>query len=372
MLKVLHFYKTYYPDSYGGIEQVIFQLCEGSAAQDVQSTVLALSPRGTIDCQSYFHHKVAYSGINFELSSTPFSLKAISDFKRLAAQADVIHYHFPYPFMDMMHFLVGSKKPTVVTYHSDIVKQKRFLKIYKPLMYRFLGSVDHIVASSPNYIKSSPVLQRFLPKVSVIPFGLDKASYPVVDEQRRNAWRERIGERFFLFIGAFRYYKGLPTLLEAMAIARYPLVLIGVGPMEAELKKYVTDRGLKNIHFLGAVNDEDKVALLELCYSVVFPSHLRSEAFGITLLEGAMYGKPLITCEIGTGTKYVNIHKETGLVVPPSDHVELADAMRQLWINQPLAAHFGHNALVRFHNLFTSNRMVDSYVSLYRRLIAKS
>ena len=67
---------------------------------------------------------------------------------------------------------------------------------------------------------------------------------------------------------------------------------------------------------LGALDDADKVALLTLCYAVAFPSHLRSEAFGISLLEGAMYGKPMISSEIGTGTSYINIDGETGLVVP--------------------------------------------------------
>ena len=71
--------------------------------------------------------------------------------------------------------------------------------------------------------------------------------------------------------------------------------------------------------------------MFELCFAVLFPSHLRSEAFGISLLEGAMYGKPLISSEIGTGTTYINIDKETGLVVPPSDPIALREAMDFLW-----------------------------------------
>ena len=74
---------------------------------------------------------------------------------------------------------------------------------------------------------------------------------------------------------------------------------------------------------MGYLLEDDKVALINLCYAVVFPSHLRSEAFGISLLEGAMYGKPLISSEIGTGTSHINIDGETGLVVPPNDPVAL-------------------------------------------------
>ncbi|BAE74396.1 glycosyltransferase [Sodalis glossinidius str. 'morsitans'] len=368
MLKVLHFYKTYYPDSYGGIEQVIFQLCEGAPTYGIDATVLALSPRGHGALMQLGQHHTAYSAVNFEFASTPFSFGAIARFRQLAAQADVVHFHFPYPFMDMVHFLAANTKPTVVSYHSDIVKQKFILRMYTPLMRHFFGDVDRIVASSPNYVATSPVLQRYQSKVSVIPFGLDRASYPPQDKAREAQWRSRFDERFFLFIGAFRYYKGLDTLVEAARGAPYPIVLIGVGPMEAELKKRCAELGLKNMHFLGALPDVDKAALLESCYGVVFPSHLRSEAFGITLLEGAMYGKPLISCEIGTGTTYVNVHRQTGLVVPPASPAELADAMRQLWQDSALARSYGEQARERFNALFTSTRMVSSYADIYREL----
>jgi rhamnosyl/mannosyltransferase len=371
MLKVLHFYKTYYPDSFGGIEQVIFQLSEAGACHQIESTTLSLSTRGDIDNERVGLHIAYYAATNFEVASTPFSVSAISKFKVLAAQADIIHYHFPYPFMDVVHFIAGVKKPTVVSYHSDIVKQKLALKMYTPLMNKFLSSVDCIVAASPNYVETSPVLQKYLPKVKVIPYGLDKKSYPVADEAHLDRWRQQVGDRFFLFVGAFRYYKGLHILLEAIQNTEFPLVIIGAGPIEAELKQQALDLRLKNIHFLGALPDEDKAALLELCYSVVFPSHLRSEAFGITLLEGAMYGKPLISSEIGTGTTYINIDQETGLVVPPSDPQALRTAMTTLWQDPELAQRYGENAAKRFQALFTSERMAESYIELYQQLINK-
>jgi glycosyltransferase involved in cell wall biosynthesis len=68
------------------------------------------------------------------------------------------------------------------------------------------------------------------------------------------------------------------------------------------------------VDFLGFVPDEERVALFKLCRAVVFPSYLRSEVFEVTLLEGAMYSKPLISSEIAAGTSYVNIHGETGVL----------------------------------------------------------
>lgn len=55
MLKVLHFYKTYYPDTFGGIEQVIYQLSESGLNFGVESTVLSLSKRGIMITKNLVH-----------------------------------------------------------------------------------------------------------------------------------------------------------------------------------------------------------------------------------------------------------------------------------------------------------------------------
>ena len=185
-------------------------------------------------------------------------------------------------------------------------------------------------------------------------------------------WQRAIGSPFFLFIGSFRYYKGLHILLESMKGIDLPVVLVGIGALEKELKMQAQQLNLRNTHFLGALPDKDKYTLLELCFSVVLPSHLRSEAFGITLVEGAMYGKPLISSEIGTGTTYVNIDHETGLVVPPANPTALRAAMVTLWNNPQLASHLGANARVRYEQLFTVNKMVRRYAEIYRSLTAYS
>lgn len=368
-MKVLHFYKTYLPDTIGGVEQVINQIIRGATDLGITSEVLSLSAAEvdkTVEVDGHLVHRCRSS---FEVASTPFSVSAFRRFRQLALGADIIHYHFPFPFADVLHFVARVNKPTLVSYHSDIIKQKTLLKLYKPLMHHFLSDIDHIVAASPNYLKSSETLSRFKSKACVIPYGLDKGSYPTASTERLNFWRKRFGPRFFLFVGVIRYYKGLHILVEAARNSEYPIVIMGAGPVEKELKAHVSKLEVHNIHFLGFLPDEDKVALLELCYAVIFPSHLRSEAFGISLLEGAMYGKPLISCEIGTGTTYINIDKETGVVVPPSDPTALRQAMDYLWNNPQEAAAMGQRAEARYWKLFTSEQMAQSYVALYKKLL---
>ncbi|AVF37019.1 glycosyltransferase family 4 protein [Rahnella sikkimica] len=370
-MRILHFFKTYYPVAFGGVQQVIYQLAEGACRNGAEVDVLSLTHEKTSHDSKIGNHNVHTSKQDLYIASTGFSLSAFRDFRRLAEKADVIHYHFPWPYMDLVHFIVRPDKPAVVTYHSDIVKQKHLLRLYQPLMRRFLNDVDAVVASSPNYVQTSPVLNTLKKPVEVIPFGLDGSSYPQAHAAVRDKWRALFQGRFFLFIGFLRYYKGISYLLDAIAGLDYPLVIIGEGPCEQELKAQAARLKLKNIHFVGAVSDEDKFALLELCYSVVFPSHLRSEAFGMTLLEAAMYGKPMISCEIGTGTTFINLHEQTGLVVKPTDPVSLRAALVSLWTEPARALQMGENAKSRFDQMFTADRMVESYMSLYLKVIAE-
>ncbi|MDO8828403.1 glycosyltransferase family 4 protein [Methylophaga sp.] len=371
-IRVLHFFKTYFPDSYGGIEQVINQIARGSAAHGIETHVLSLSKTKVERTITLNGHKVHRAKQDFYIASTGISFSVFLRFSQLAKQADVIHYHFPWPLMDMVHLLTRVNKPSVVTYHSDIVRQKRLMKFYQPLKNSFLSSVDRIVATSPNYLKSSDVLKRFKEKVEIIPIGIDKSLYPTPEIERVNEWRHEVGDKFFLFVGVLRYYKGLHILIEAARTADYPIVIVGAGPVEMELKALADSFGLRNIYFAGRVSDADKVALLELSYAVVFPSHLRSEAFGISLLEGAMYGKPMISSEIGTGTTFINIDGETGIVVPPSDPAALSQAMSWLWDNPVAASQMGIKAEKRYWQLFTADEMVEKYAGLYRDLVKRA
>lgn len=367
-MKVLHLFKTSYPDTRGGIEQVIHQLAAGSAKFGIKTDVLCLARSPFIQSTEIEGYTVHRAKLDFEISSTGFSISAFKKFSDLAHDADVIHYHFPWPFMDLMNLFIRHKKPTVLTYHSDIIRQRFFLKFYRPIQNAFLSSIDRIVATSENYLLTSDVLKKFIKNVTVIPIGLDKSTYPVASLKKLRHWKNRLPERFFLFVGVFRYYKGLEILIEAAEAIEHPIVIVGAGPIEAALKKKSEELHLKNVHFLGFLSDEDKACLLSLCYCMVLPSHLRAEAFGVSLLEGAMFGKPMISSEIGTGTSFVNIDKETGLVVSPSNSKSLAAAMDYLWKNPSEAMEMGWRAEERYWNLFTAEKMVKNYIKIYQEL----
>lgn len=355
----------------GGVEQVIANIVKPRHGSDFEHSVLSLSKQTP-------GVNLSFSGIQnirykeqLTISSSSFSLPLMRDFRKIVEHYDLIHYHFPWPFADMLHLFWRINKPSVITYHSDIVRQKKLLYFYSPLMHKFLSSVDRVVATSPNYLETSPVLQAYQHKTTIVPIGISKVNYPVPSEDRLAYWANRFKQPFFLFVGVLRYYKGLHILLEAVQNSTFPVLIVGSGSFEQELKRKAHELNLNNVHFLGKVSDEDKIALLQLSLSVVFPSHIRSEAFGVSLLEGAMFGKSLISAEIGTGTSYINIHKKTGLVVPASNAKALREAMDYIWTHPIESKAMGEQASARHKLLFTGNKMVSEYEKLYHKVVVR-
>ncbi|MEA3299551.1 MAG: glycosyltransferase [Pseudomonadota bacterium] len=372
--RVLHVYRTYFPDTQGGGEELIRQICRNTRGMGIDSRVFTLSPDPAPAPIQRDEALVIQARRHLEIASCGISLSALPAFRAEAARADVLHYHFPWPFGDALHLLGGSatrNKPTVVSHLSDVVRQRGLMALYQPLMRRFLARADRIVATSPNYAASSPLLGAYRDKLCIIPIGLDDGQLPAVTPAQVAAVRERHGEDFLLFVGVFRYYKGLHVLLEAARDTRANIVIAGAGPEEAALRAFAREHKLANVRFAGRVSDADKAALLHGCRGLVFPSHLPAESFGISLLEAAMVGRPMISCEIGTGTTYVNRHGETGLVVAPGNAAQLATAMNTLAGDEALAARLGAAARRRYEALFTGAAMGERYAALYRELLGR-
>lgn len=372
-MRVLHVYRTYFPDPTGGLQEAIRQISLATGAHGVENRVFALTPEVPSTEIARPEGLVVRSRSWMAPASCDLGgFAAFRFFSDQVAWADIVHYHFPWPFADVLHLFTGQGKPAVMTYHSDIVRQQWLGKLYVPLMNRMLLSMDAIVATSPAYAATSPVLSKpeIASRVKVIPLGIDECSYPIVSDE---SIIERLGiggKPFFLFIGVLRYYKGLHTLIRAAGAVDARIVIAGSGPEDESLLELTRQFGAANVVFAGQVADEEKVLLIQRSRALVLPSHLRSEAFGMVLVEAAMFGKPMISCEIGTGTSFVNADGETGLVVPPENPDALAQAMNSLLENKVLAEAYGQSARARYERLFSGEALGKAYSDLYREVLS--
>lgn len=367
--RVLHLYRTYFPETQGGLQESIRQLCLATQPLAVENTVFSLALNPVPALMELPEGRLIRAKSWLELASCDIGgWTALHRCREAADQCDIIQIHFPWPFADLLlPFIRRRRQPVLVTYVSDIVRQKGLGMLYSPLRRYLLGTASRIVASSPNYAESSEILAEYREKLVCIPHCLKDVAPP--DRELCARWAQQLGQNFFLFVGVLRYYKGLDFLLAAASQVNACVVIVGAGPEGARLRQEAVSRKLENVHFLGVISDMDKQALYALCKGVVFPSHLRSEAFGMTLLEGAQAAKPLISCEIHTGTSWVNCHEETGLVIPPADPSALAQAINTLDKNDALCQKLGQGARQRWAKHFAPEVVGTAYRQLYEDLL---
>lgn len=364
-MKALHVYATYHPDRTSGVAECIRQLASGLQGSRAENRIFVLSPRPEARSVKRAEGEIYRSKAFAMFASCDIGgLSSFHAYRRLCSWADVVHHHVPWPFGDLLHFFAGGTKPLVVTWHSDIVRQKFLAMACAPLRDALLRRASAVVATSPAYAETSPILSRpdVAPKVRIIPPG-------IADRVGVSANYKEETEPFLLFLGALRYYKGLPFLIEAVQISGVKVVIAGEGDAR-ELRRMAG--GNANIAFMGRVGEDEKLRLLHSCRALVLPSHLRSEAYGMVLVEAAMCGKPMITCEIGTGTSFINVHGQTGLVVEPASPEALAAAMRKLLDDSGLRSVAGRNARARYEKLFDGRWTTESHLQLYREILIRA
>ncbi|MBI5650020.1 MAG: glycosyltransferase, partial [Chloroflexi bacterium] len=270
-MNILHIYKDYFP-VVGGMENHIKLLAEAQAARGHNVSVLVTSHDHRTHIETVNGVRVIFAARLATISSAPISIALPQLLAR--ERPDIAHLHFPYPLGEAAQFFFGHARKVVITYQSDIVRQKYLRVLYAPLMRRVLARADHIIASSPNYIRTSPTLRAFESKCVVVPLGIDPTPFenPL---SRSESHASRITHHAsLLFVGHLRYYKGVNYLIEAMReLPTARLTIVGSGMMERAWKNLARDLGIESrIVFVGEVPDAQLPDDYAACDIFVLPS----------------------------------------------------------------------------------------------------
>jgi rhamnosyl/mannosyltransferase len=364
-LSICHVYKDY-PPVMGGIEHHLQALAQAQAAAGHRVTVL-VTGEGLRSGQAMESGvQVIRAGRLAKLASTPISPALAWTLGR--QKPDVFHLHSPYPVGEAA-WLLGRRRPMVLTYHSDVVRQRRLGKLWSPFLHAILGRADRILATSPNYVESSPHLRRFRQRVSVVPLGIDPARFAGLDRQ---AARGQLGAGpNLVFVGRLRYYKGLGSLIRALPLMPQSprLLVVGSGPMGEAWRALAAELGVgARIEWLGDVSEGDLPQVYAAGDLFVLPAVARSEAFGIVLMEAMASGLPCISTELGTGTSWVNQEGRTGRVVPPDNPAALAEAINALLADPALRQRMGQAARERIETELSEAHMVRRVEAIYREV----
>lgn len=283
--------------------------------------------------------------------------------KVLANNFDVIHVHEPLIPIAARQLLTRAEDRAlrVGTFHAALPGNtlgKSLLGTYKTYARLVLPHVDVITAVSPaaiGYIDAYTELP-----INYIPNGIHISSYVLPAKTR--------DENMILFLGRLEKRKGARQTIKAFEKLKNfkpeaKLKIAGDGPLRRSLQQYVDDHDIKDVEFLGFIDDETKLELLSTCGIYTSPA-LYGESFGIVLAEAMATGAPIVA-HPNDGYKWVL--KDTGRLslVDCNDPVAYAERMQLMMEDEDLRLVWQKWAK-NYVKQFDYEKVVDAYEELYK------
>lgn len=377
-MRVLQFGR-FWNEQHGGLERHVSLLSKGLAAQgiDVVNLVATVGQHGHDETDGRYRLIQARSfGMAYGTALAPaLVLKALALHRQ--EPFDLFHLHFPDPLSHLASMMLPRAVPRVITWHSDIIRQKKLLALYQPFLRRITRQADALVAATQAHFDVSTQIPHDIPaqRRHVIPYGLDYA--PLVLNPRTAALRDELraraqGRGLVFALGRHVYYKGFDVLIEALQHTDAFLVLGGDGPLRPQLEQQAAALGVSNrVLFSGRIAEEDLAAYFNACDVFCLPSVEPSEAFGLVQLEAMACGKPVVCTQLNNGVNVVNVDGHTGFAVPVRDPVALGHCLARLLQDDALREKLGLQALAHTRN-YSVPTMAASHIRLYQDLLSTS
>jgi phosphatidylinositol alpha-mannosyltransferase len=281
---------------------------------------------------------------------------------------DVVHLHEPFASATTLNVLseaasLGSV--TVGTFHTF-----RGTRLYRVGAKRFLmpyfNRLNGRIAVSPP---AHQFISRHFPgDYTIIPNGIN------VDEfANAQPFPQLLNDGMLnlLFVGRLEKRKGLKYLLGAFSKLKWDwpnlrLIVVGPGKPDVDSYRIMSERNLQDVIFTGGVSDFEKARYFKSAHVYCSPATGR-ESFGIVLLEAMAAGKPVVASRI-EGYSSVITHGREGLLVPPKNDEELADAIAILLKDSTLRSALSQRGRRRVED-FRWERVARSVMDYYETFL---
>ena len=253
---------------------------------------------------------------------------------------------------------------------SSFIADENVLYRYVGLAYRLLSPVmSRAVAVSDGVAAELRRVAR-LPANRVVTIH-----NPVVgpdfqarcEEDLEHPWLDGSGGPVFVTAGRLVAQKDHETMLRALALHRQRcdsrLILLGAGPLEAELKALAHELGLTEaVDFAGF--QSNVLPFFRKADAFVLSS--RCEGFGNVIVEALGCGTPVIAARCDYGPAEILDEGQYGVLVPPSDPEALACGMDQV---ATLRERFPAEMLRQRADAFSYTACASRYVDVFNALV---
>lgn len=357
----------------GGVEKVMMAFMLGLSSRGVQCDMLCAADDDDIgETVLNSHSKLFKTKTIQKRSATMLSPDMITKLRELCHSYDIIHVHHPDPMAALALFLSGYKGKVVLHWHSDILKQRVLLQMYKPLQNWLVKRADLILGTTPIYVRESPYLSKVQSKIDFLPIGVRER---VPEEEIVGIIRNQYpGKKIVYSMGRLVEYKGYEYLIDAakQLSDEYVVLIGGIGPLKEKLQKQIRMAGLESkVHILGFIHKEVEAAYYAACDVFCLSSTLRTEAYAIVQVEAMSVGRPIVATKIpGSGVSWVNQDGVSGINVEPKNSLELARAIERICSDSDLYRRLSAGAKERYRKLFTREAMIDGLMKHYGELLS--
>lgn len=289
--------------------------------------------------------------------------KAVSEVRKFGP--DMLHVHYAAGF-GLWGILCRVRPMIVSVWGADVIDFPSNI-ITKSLIRSVLSRATRITATSQMLLKvTDELLPGAAKKTSVIPFGV---TIPDSHEPEPEGDEIRL---CFVKALALKYGPDICLKALAMAIEQHPglhLSMAGSGVMEKELLELVTRLKIsKHVTFCGHIEHEKIYDFICSHHIMVMPSTMKSESFGVAVLEAGACSRPTIASDIG-GVPEVLRHNETGVLVEPRSPEALSAAIVDLAKDTERRRTMGKKAYEFVRENYDWNSSVDLMANLYERVI---
>lgn len=372
-MRILHAYKVYLPNVFGGIPAVIAMLA--------MLQRLGFKTDVLVACQRGVGRKYEFEGVNVEATSsigtvmsTPLAPTYPFRFIERARSADIVVHHAPFPLTDIGVLLMPRDTVLIVHWHAEVIGRPWLMRILSPFIRHSLRRADRIVVSDRVIVDNSPFLKEFAEKCVVVPYGCDDAYWGKLSsgEQRAVDDLQRKYPRLIVSVGRLVSYKGYEVFLHAMRDVDADAVIVGEGQLKANLIKLAEELGvLDRVTFLGVLESHEVKQYIHAARVFAFPSVTEAEAFGIVQLEAMSAGKPVVNTALATAVPNVARDGMEGLTVPPSQPAALADALRRLLDQPDYAVSLGNAGKERVRAEFSQPLFLSRMQEVYKEALQR-
>lgn len=369
-MKILQLGK-FYPIE-GGVEKVMLDLTTGLSARGIDCDMLCASMKPQ-QIQLNKHGRLFGVKALKKIAATMISPSMVWTLRKIAKEYDLIHVHHPDPMACLALFCSGFKGKVVLHWHSDILKQKSLLKLYRPFEKWLIRRADMIVGTTPVYVQQSPMLKKVQHKVDYIPIGVEELQpTPEGVERIRSQYP---GKKIVYSLGRLVEYKGFVHLVDAASHLdeEYVVLIGGNGPLRETIEQRIEELELQDkVKLLGYVKEEESADYFGACDVFCLSSIWKTEAFAIVQVEAMSCGKPIVATRIPeSGVSWVNRHEYSGVNVPIKSGIFLAEAIHYLTKSEWIYDGYAERARRLYEECFTLDKMIDRCVILYDKILSE-